>query len=321
MMKRICALLVLALTAALPAAQAQTAKWPDRPVRIVVPVPPGGSTDRAARMLAARLSSEFGQQFVVDNRTGASGMIGAEIVARATPDGHTLAVVPATFAINAVLYKLPYDPVKGIAPISRIIAGPLVLAVHPSVKAGTLREFVDLARAKPGALSFGSSGAGSNLHLAGELFQQMTKVQMVHVPYRGEGPALADLLGGQIQLMFAGAGTVLPHMKTGKLRGLAVTSEQRSPAMPELPAISEMLPGYAASFWNGVWAPVGTPREIVLKLNQAIARFLKQPDVQDWMRSEAGEPAHSTPEEFARVIASEIATWSKVVKAGNIKVN
>ncbi len=311
---------MLALSAALPAALAQTTKWPERPVRIVVPVPPGGSTDRAARMLAARLAAEFGQQFVVDNRPGASGMIGAEIVARASPDGYTVAVVPATFAINAVLYKLPYDPVTGIAPISRIIAGPLVLTVQPSVRAVTLKEFVELARAKPGALTFGSSGAGSNLHLAGELFKQMARLQMIHVPYKGEGPALVDLLGGQIQLMFPGAGTVLPHIKSGKLRGLAVTSEQRSPAMPDLPAISENFPGYAAGFWNGIWAPVGTPRDVVLKLNQAVARFLKQSDAQEWLRSEGGEPAHSTPEEFAGVIASEIATWSKVVKAGNIKV-
>ncbi len=320
-MKRRRTLLLLALAAALPVAQAQTGKWPEKPVRIVVPVPPGGSTDRAARMLAARLSAEFGQQFIIDNRAGASGMIGAEIVARAIPDGHTVAIVPATFAINAVLYKLPYDPVKGIAPISRIVAGPLILTVHLSVKAAGLKEFIELARAKPGALSFGSSGAGSNLHLAGELFQQMTSTNMVHVPYKGEAPAIAELLGGQTQLMFPGAGTVLPHIKAGKLRGLAVTTEQRSPAMPDLPAISELLPGYSAGFWNGMWAPAGTPKEIVLQLNQAIARFLKQPDVQEWVRAEAGEPAHSTPEEFARVIAREIATWSKVVKAGNIRID
>lgn len=320
-MKRRHAWLLLAIAAALPAAHAQTGKWPQKPIRIVVPVPPGGSTDRAARMLAARLSTEFGQQFVIDNRAGASGMIGAEIVARAIPDGHTVAIVPATFAINAVLYKLPYDPIKDIAPISRIIAGPLILTVHPSVKATSLKEFIELARAKPGVLSFGSSGTGSNLHLAAELFKQMTKTDMVHVPYKGEGPAIADLLGGQIQLMFPGAGTVLPHIKAGKLRGLAVTTEQRSPAMADLPAISEMLPGYSAGFWNGMWAPAGTPKEIVSQLNQAIARFLKQPDTQEWLRTEAGEPAHSTPEEFARVIAREIATWSKVVKAGNIKVD
>jgi tripartite-type tricarboxylate transporter receptor subunit TctC len=320
-MKRTNLLLMLALSAVLPAVHAQTAKWPERPVRIVVPVPPGGSTDRAARMLAVRLTAEFGQQFVVENRPGASGMIGAEAVARASPDGHMLAVVPATFAINAVLYKLPYDPVTGIAPISRIIAGPLVLTLHPSVRAVTLKEFVELARAKPGALNFGSSGAGSNLHLAGELLKQMAKLEMVHVPYKGEGPALVDLLGGQLQFMFSGAGTVLPHIKAGKLRGLAVTSEQRSPFMADLPAISETFTGYAASFWSGVWAPAGTPRDVVLKLNQAIARFLKQSDTQEWLRSEGGEPAHSTPEEFAQVIASEIATWSKVVQTGNIKAD
>ena len=320
-MKRTNLLLMLALSAVLPAVHAQTAKWPERPVRIVVPVPPGGSTDRAARMLAVRLAAEFDQQFVVDNRPGASGMIGAEAVARASPDGYMLAVVPATFAINAVLYKLPYDPVTGIAPISRIIAGPLVLTLHPSVRAGTLKEFIELARAKPGALTFGSSGAGSNLHLAGELLKQMAKLEIVHVPYKGEGPALVDLLGGQLQFMFSGAGTVLPHIKAGKLRGLAVTSEQRSPLMADLPAISEMFTGYAASFWSGVWAPAGTPRDVVLKLNQAIARFLKQSDTQEWLRSEGGEPAHSTPEEFAQVIASEIATWSKVVQTGNIKAD
>lgn len=320
-MKRTNLLLMLALSAVLPAVHAQTAKWPERPVRIVVPVPPGGSTDRAARMLAVRLAAEFDQQFVVDNRPGASGMIGAEAVARASPDGYMLAVVPATFAINAVLYKLPYDPVTGIAPISRIIAGPLVLTLHPSVRAGTLKEFIELARAKPGALTFGSSGAGSNLHLAGELLKQMAKLEIVHVPYKGEGPALVDLLGGQLQFMFSGAGTVLPHIKAGKLRGLAVTSEQRSPLMADLPAISEMFTGYAASFWSGVWAPAGTPRDVVLKLNQAIARFLKQSDTQEWLRSEGGEPAHSTPEEFAQVIASEISTWSKVVQTGNIKAD
>lgn len=320
-MKRRHAWLLLAIAAVLPVAHAQTGKWPQKPIRIVVPVPPGGSTDRAARMLAAQLSTEFGQQFVIDNRAGASGMIGAEIVARAMPDGHTVAIVPATFAINAALYKLPYDPIKDIAPISRIIAGPLILTVHPSVKATSLKEFIELARAKPGALSFGSSGTGSNLHLAAELFKQMTKTDMVHVPYKGEGPAIADLLGGQIQFMFPGAGTVLPHIKAGKLRGLAVTTEQRSPATADLPAISEMLPGYSAGFWNGMWAPAGTPKEIVAQLNQAIARFLKQPDTQEWLRTEAGEPAHSSPEEFARVIAREIATWSKVVKAGNIKVD
>ncbi len=320
-MKRRRALLLLALAAALPVAHAQTGKWPEKTVRIVVPTAPGGGTDKVARMLAPRLSAEFGQPFIVDNRVGASGIIGTEIVVRAKPDGYTLAVVPATFAINAALYKLPYDPTKDIAPIAMISTAPFILTVHPSVKATSLKEFIELARAKPGALNFGSSGSGSGLHLAAELFQQMTKTDMVHVPYKGTAPALVDLLGGQIQLMFGGAQSVLPHIKAGKLRGLAVTTERRSPVMPDLPAVSELLPGYSAANWNGMWAPAGTPKEIISQLNQAIARFLKQPDVQEGLRADGVEPAHSTPEEFARVIAREIATWSKVVKAGNIKVD
>ncbi len=320
-MKRRHALLLLALAAALPVAQAQTGKWPEKPVRVVVLTSAGSGTDRVARMLAARLSAEFGQQFVVDNRAGASGMIGAEIVVRANPDGYTVAVASPTFAINAALYKLPYDPIKGIAPIALIGTGPLILTVHPSVKATNLKEFIELARAKPGALTVGSSGTGSNTHLATALFQQMTKTDMVHVPYKGQGPAIADLLGGHIQFMFPTAIAVLPHIKAGKLRGLAVTTEQRSPALPDLPAISELVPGYSVGFWNGMWAPAGTPKEIVSQLNQAIARFLQQPDVQEGLRAEAIEPAHSTPEEFARVIARETATWLRVVKDGNIKAD
>ncbi len=320
-MKRRHALLLLALAAALPVAQAQTGKWPEKPVRVVVPTGAGSGTDRVARMLAARLSAEFGQQFIVDNRAGASGMIGAEIVVRAIPDGHTLAVSPPSLAFNAALYKLTYDPIKGIAPIAMIGTGPLILAVHPSVKAANLKEFIELARAKPGALTVGSSGTGSNLHLAAELFQQMTKTDMVHVPYKGQAAAIINLLGGQIQLIFGAAQPVVSQIKTGKLRGIAVTSEQRWPAMPDLPAISELLPGYSAGFWYGMWAPAGTPKEIVSRLNQALARFLKQPEVQEGLRTDGVEPAHSTPEEFARVIAREIATWSKVVKDGNIKVD
>ncbi len=319
-MKRRRALLLLALAAALPMAQAQTGKWPEKPVRIVVPTGAGTGTDRIARMLAARLSVEFGQQFIVDNRAGASGMIGAEIVVRAIPDGHTIAVASPTFATSAALYKLPYDPTKDIAPIAMIATGPLILAVHPSVKATNLKEFIELARAKPSALTVGSSGAGSDLHLAAALFQQMTKTDMVHVPYKGQAAAIVDLLGGQIQLIF-GTGLLLPHIMAGKLRGIAVTSEQRWPVMPDLPSISELLPGYSAGVWFGMWAPAGTPKEIVSRLNQALAGYLKQPDVLAGLRADGVEPTHSTPEEYARIIAREIATASKVVKAGNIKVD
>ena len=319
-MKTKCILLSLALAAALPAANAQTG-WPDKPVRMVVPFPPGGNTDIVARMLSPRLSEEYGQQFIVDNRGGAGGTLGAEIVARAIPDGYTIIVVASTYASSAALYKLPYDPVKGIAPVTVITAGPLVLAVNLSVKATNLKEFIELARAKPGALNFGSSGTGGVPHLATELFRQMTKTEMVHVPYKGDTPALADLLGGHIQFFISSPLVMTPQIKAGKVRGLAVTTEQRSPAMPDLPAIGELIPGYSVASWFGMWAPAGTPGEIVSRLNQSIARILKQPDVQARLRADGVEPAHCTPEEFRRFIAEEIAKWSKVVKAGNIKVD
>jgi tripartite-type tricarboxylate transporter receptor subunit TctC len=321
LIKRVLHVLIIALAAIVPIAHAQNAKWPVKPVRMVVPFTPGGTTDRIARLFAARLSKELGQQFIVDNRAGASGTIGSEIVARANPDGYTLAVVPSSFAINAVLYQLPYHPVTGIAPIGMIVTGPLILTVHPSVPAANLREFIALARAKPDSLRYGSTGAGTNIHLAGALFQQMTGTEMVHIPYKGQGPAVIDLLAGEIQLMFSGPGTMLPHIKAGKLRGLAVTTERRSPVLPDLPPISELLPGYSADFWTGMWAPKGTPVEIVQRLNAEIARFLEQPELRARLQADGIQPAHTTSEGFSRVIAREIATWSKVVKAGNIQVN
>jgi tripartite-type tricarboxylate transporter receptor subunit TctC len=315
------ALLLLALAVALPAAHAQAAKWPERPVRVVVPFPPGGNTDIIARMLAPRLLEEYGQQFVVDNRGGAGGTLGAEIVVRANPDGYTIIVVASTYASSAALYKLPYDPVKGIAPVSLITKGPLILAGSLSLKATNMKELIDLVRAKPGALNYGSSGTGSVPHLATELFRQMTKTKIVHVPYKGDTPALADLLGGHIQFFVSSPLVLLPQIKAGKVRGLAVTTAERSPAMPDMPAIGELVPGYSASSWFGMLAPKGTPKEIISRLNQSVARFLKQPDVQARFRADGVEPAHTTPEEFGRFIAEEIAKWSKVVKAGNIKVD
>ena len=311
---------MLALAAALPAAQAQTGKWPDKPVRVIVPFPPGGTTDVVARTFAPRLAEEYGQQFIVDNRGGAGGAIGAEIAARANPDGYTIIVVTSSYAPNAALYKLPYDPVKGIAPISMISILPFILVVHPSVKAGSLKEFIELARAQPGVLNFGSPGNGSLPHMAIALFQQLSATNIVHVPYKGDGPAIADLLGGQIQLMMSSGAATDAYVKAGRLRALAVTSEQRSRAKPDLPAISELVPGYSADAWAGMWAPAGTPKEIISRLNQSVERILKQPDVQVRLRAGGAEPAHTTPEEFARVIARDVAKWTKVVKAGNIKV-
>jgi tripartite-type tricarboxylate transporter receptor subunit TctC len=312
--------LLLALAAALPAAHAQTGQWPEKTVRMIVPLAPGGGTDIIARLFAARLTAEFGQQFISDNRSGAGGTIGAEIAARANPDGYTLITVPASYAANAALYKLPYDPVKGIAPIGLITTGPLILTVHPTVPAASLKEFIALARAKPNTINFGSSGNGSFSHLTAELFRQLSKTQMVHVPYKSAGPALVDLLGGQIQVFFGSGPSTGGHIRAGRLRGLGVTTAKRSPALPGLPSISEALPGYASDFWFGMWAPKGTPKAVVARLNQALARILKEPEMLERLRKDSLEPVGSTPEAFGRVIAADIATWSKVVKAGDIKV-
>jgi len=321
LMKRRRALLLFALAAALPAAHAQTGKWPDKPVRVVVPFPAGGSTDIVTRVLAARLSEEFGQQFVVDNRGGAGGTIGAEIVARANPDGYTIIVVASSYATAAALYKLPYDPVKGIAPISMINTGALILSVHASMKVANLKEFIAILRAKPGALNFGSPGTGSAPHLSAALFQQMSGTNMAHIPYKGDAPAIADLLAGQIHVMLLSGPALFPQVKAGRLRALAVTTEQRWPALSDLPAISELVPGYYHNAWNGMWAPAGTPKEIILRLNQALGRILKLPEVQERLRADGREPLHTTPEEYGRVIARDVAKWSKVVKAANIKVD
>ena len=313
-----CALLWLGTLAD---ASAQIAKWPQRPVRVIVPFPPGGSTDIIARLVSQHLTDEYGQQFVVDNRSGAGGTIGSEIVARATPDGYTLAVIPSSYASAAVLYKLSFDPVKGIAPVSMIGMGAFILGVHPTVKATNLKEFIDVLRAKPGALNFASPGTGSTPHLSAELLGQMSGTLFTHVPYKGDTPALTDLLAGQMQAQFASGPVLMPHVKAGKVRALAVTTAKRSSVLPDLPAISEAYPGYHASGWNGMIAPAGTPGEIVNRLNRSISTFLKRPDIQERLRGDSREAIPTTPDEFAMMIASEIATWSKVVKAGNIRIN
>jgi tripartite-type tricarboxylate transporter receptor subunit TctC len=303
-------------------AWAQGEKWPDKPVRIVVPFAAGGGTDALARVVAARLSEELGQQFVVENRAGAGGTIGAEFVARSAPDGYTALFVSASYAAssNPALYRTPYDPVKGIAPIALVANLPLIVVVHPSVKAANPRELIELARANPCALSYGSAGNGGTLHLSAEHFLQMTKTEMVHVPYKGTGQAVIDLLSGRIQMMFSDFGPVLPHVKAGKLRAIAVTTEKRNPVLPDVPALGEAVPGYVVNSWFGMWAPGGTPREIVQRFNQALTRIMTRPEMQERVRAEGNEPAYSTPEEFGRLIERDIALWAKVVREGNIKV-
>lgn len=312
------ALAGIALTA--PLAQGQSAKWPGKAVRAIVPFAPGGGTDVMARILAPKLAEDLAQPVVIDNRTGAGGSIGVEMVVRANPDGYTVLIGASSYASNAALYKLPYDPIKGFGAVSMLARGPFVVAVHPSMKAGNLKEFLDLARAKPGSLTFGSSGTGSVPHLATELFRQMAKLEMTHAPYKGDAPAITDLLGGHIQIYFGGLLVMASHINAGKLRGLAVTTEQRSPAMNDLPALSEMVPGYSSTTWFGLWVPSGTPPDIITRLNQAAGRALKLPDVQERLRANGYEPGHNTPGEFNRFIAEEITKYSRVVKAGNIRV-
>src|SRR4051812_33194823 len=312
--------LCLLLLAGSLGAQAQTSKWPSKPVRVVIPFAAGGSTDIIARVLTAKLAQEYGQQFVVDNRSGAGGSIGTDIVVRANPDAYTLIIVATSYATNAALYKLSYDPVRDIAPVGMLHKGPFALAVNSSVTAGNVKDFIELARARPRGLTYGSSGIGGATHLATELFLQMTKTSMVHVPYKGDAPAIADLLGGQIQLIFCSVPALIPHLKGGRLRGLAVTTEQRFAELPDLPAIAETLPGYEHTSWNGMWAPARTPKDIISRLNVTLGRILKQPDFLERLRADGREPAHSTPEEFSRVIAREIDKWNKVVKVGDIKL-
>lgn len=314
------AALLIALCAVLPLAHAQTVKWPERPVRVVVPFAPGGATDIVARLVAPRMSEEFGQQFIVDNRAGAGGSIGVEIVVRANPDGHTILVGASSYTSNAALYKLSFDPHKDIQPVTLITRGVFIFAVHPSVTATSIKDLIALARAKPNSISFGSSGVGGVPHLATELFKQMTGAQMVHVPFKGDGPAVPALLAGEIQLYAGGPLVLAQHIANGKIRALAVTGGQRSPTLPDLPAVSETVPGYEAFTWFGLWAPKGTQKAIVSRLNQAVARALEHPQVLTRLKENAMDPGHGTPEAFQKFIDAEIAKWTKVVKGGNIRV-
>lgn len=297
------------------------ASWPTKPVRLIVPFSPGGGTDALARIIGQKLSASLGQQFIVDNRPGAGGTLGAEIAAKATPDGHTIIIVSASYGANPALYRLPYDPVKGIAPISLIAVGPLIAVVHPSVQAATLQELIALARSKPGTINYGSTGVGSLAHLVGALFTQMTDTRMVHVPYKGAGPGLVDLVAGNIQLGYYTAVAVLPHVKSGRLRALGVTTEKRVDAFPGVPAIGEVVPGYAAEHWYGMWAPRGTPNDIVNRLNQELGRILHTPEVKDRIVADGFSPAPTTPAEFGDRIARDAARWQEVVQRGNIRLD
>jgi tripartite-type tricarboxylate transporter receptor subunit TctC len=312
----------VALAAAGPVGLAQAQGYPGKPIRIVVPFPPGGGTDIVARILTQKLSESFGANFVIDNRAGAGGSIGTEMVAKAPPDGYTLGIVSGSHAINPSLYsKLPFDAVRDFAPVTMLVSGPGLLVVHPSLPVKTVKELIALAKGKPGQLNYASAGNGTPPHLAGELFKSMAGVDLVHVPYKGNTPAFVDLISGQVSLSFPTIPSALPHVQAGRLRALAVTSRKRSAVMPQLPTIAESgLPGYDTSSWFGMLAPAGTPREIVRKLQQESAKVLQLRDVREKLLSQGLEPVGSTPEEFAATIESEIAKWAKVVKASGARV-
>lgn len=296
------------------------AAYPARPIRLVVPVPPGGSSDGMARILGQRLTESWGQQVLVDNRPGASEIIGTDIVAKATPDGHTLVLASLRFSVNPSLMKLPYDTVKDFAPVTMTAAVGNVLVVNAKSPIKSPREIVALAKQKPGELTFASSGIGGAPHLTGEFFALTTGVKMTHVAYKGGGPAIADLLAGSVTMSFASMTSSLPFIKSGRLRPLAVSSKDRSPQLPEVPTMAEAgIPNIVVRDWQGILAPRATPKPIVEKIGQEIGRILRHADNQDRLAAMGLEVIASTPEEFRTAIAAEIQRWAKVVKDANIR--
>lgn len=304
----------------LTAAVAQT--YPIKSVRIIVPSSPGGGTDILTRIFAQKLSENLGQQFVVENRPGAGQVIGIEAVARAAPDGYTLLMAASAIVINQVLYKkTPYDTLRDLAPITLAASLPNILVVHPSLPVKSVRELVALAKARPGELNYSSAGNGTSPHMSMELFRTMAHIAITHIPYKGSGPATADLLAGQVQLSVPSMPTALPHIKAAKLRALGVTSGSRAAGLPDIPTIAESgVPGYEVIQWYGLLVPAATPREIVNKLQAETARVLSSPEVKERFSAEGADPVGNRPDEFAAYIRSEIDKWGKVVKSAGIKL-
>ena len=304
------------------AAQAQQA-YPSRPIRIVVPYTPGGFTDLTTRIVAAELSKNFGQNIIIDNRPGANSIVGVEIVSKSTPDGYTLASVIPAHAANQTLYpKLPYHSVNSFAPVSLAASAPLILCVTNALPAKSVKDLVALARSRPGQLAYASSGVGASAHLSMELLMMMTGISMVHVPYKGTAPALVDLTSGQVQVMFDVPSSMLPHVKAGRIRALAMASEKRYSAAPELPTISEAaVPGYASGSWVGFLAPAGTPREVVAKLGREIMGIVNRPDVRERFIQIGIEPVGNSPGEFTAFLKNEVTKWEKVIRTANVKVD
>jgi len=322
-MKNWIRLLAALLLGCLPMAVAAQGAYPTKPIRMIVPYPPGGPTDVLGRIVAQKLSESLGQQVVVENRPGASGMIGSELVAKAAPDGYTLLTNASIHVINPSLYpKMNFDVLRDFAPVSLIAQVPLILVVNPALPVKSVSELIALGKAQPNRLNFASSGNAAAPHLAGESFKIATGMQMQHVPYKGSAPAVADLMGGQVQLMFDSMPSAMPHVKSGKIRALAVTTAKRSPTVPDLPTVAESgVPGFDISTWYGVWAPAGTPKDIVNKVAAEMAKVLQQPAVRERLAALGAEPAGNTPEEFAAYCQSELAKWSRIVRQSGAKAD
>jgi len=317
-MKSIAALgcLLIAVTAA----QAQT--YPNKAVRLVVPFAAGGSTDIIGRTVAQKLNELWGQPVLVDNRPGGSTVIGTDVVSKSPPDGYTLLVTPAPFTIvpSLTTTKLPYDPAKDFEPITLINTTPLVVVVNPGVPANSIKELIALARSKPGSLNFGSSGSGGSNHLAGELFNAMAGVKMVHIPYKGNAPALTDLVGGHVDLVFNGLTSALPLIKSGKLRALAVTSLARTGSLPDMPTLDELgLKGFQAVAWNGLNAPGRTPKDIIGKINADVLRVIRSPELVERLKAEGSDPVGNSPEQYSAFLRDEITKWAKVIQFAGVK--
>jgi tripartite-type tricarboxylate transporter receptor subunit TctC len=311
-------LLVLIVSLLPQASMAQT--YPTHPIRLIVPFPPGGSNDIVGRMIATQLGERLGQPVVVDNRGGAGGTIGTDIAAKAAPDGYTLLLVSVAHAFNPAMYKkLPYDPEKSFAPIGMVGAGPVALMVNPAVPVHSVKELIELAKAKPGQLNYATAGIGSFQHLASELFKLQTGVDMVHVPYKGGGPAMMDTIAGQAQINMASLIQVIPHAKSGKLRLLATSGTKRSALFPDVPTVAETVPGYDATNWWGLIAPAGTPQAVIAKLSSELEALLRSDETKKRVESEGADVIRMTPAEFGRFISEEMQKWAKVVKQAGIQ--
>jgi tripartite-type tricarboxylate transporter receptor subunit TctC len=313
---------VAAVLLVLGSAAAQTPSYPVKPVRLIVPFPPGGGTDFVARAIQPRLAEALGQQILIDNRAGATGIVGTELGAKAPPDGYTLTMATgATISANMALFpKLPYDPPKDFVGVTLVASQPNVLAVHPSLPAKSVRDLIAIAKARPGQLNYATSGAGSSHHLSGELLKSMAGINIVHVPYKGTGPAIIDAVGGHVEVIFSGIAAILPQVKSAKLRALGITAARRSSILPDLPTIAEAgLPGYEITSWHGVLAPAGTPQPVVLRVRDAAAKALASPDVHERFASQGAEPVGSTSDAFAKFMRADIAKIGKLIKTAGIK--